>query len=663
MAIDISRVVTLDFETFYDQDYTLSKLSTSEYVRDPRFKAQMVGIKIGKGKTKIYPAGKIKAALQAIPWSVYALLCHNTAFDGLILWERYGIKPCYYLDTLSMARGLHSNEIGAGLAEVAPFYGKGDKIQGVLENTKGLLDWPKEVIQNVGVYCAQDVDLTFEIFQEMLKVYPQKELDLINLTCRMFCQPSLRIDAPRVQAEYDKEVAERSRIMLETIDTSAEEYQSLLKGKDKALIGTERELLIAKKVLGSNERFADLLRAEGVEPPVKLSPAWMKKSQAERTDEGKWIYAFGKDDLEFTGLPENIDVLGAGLDLNKKADVAKLAAKQERIQQLVDARLAVKSTVDITRAERFLKAAENGGLLPAGYAYYRAKTGRFGGTNKINLQNLPRGGELRKSILAAPGHVLCVCDSGQIEVRVNAWLWDQTQLLDAFRAGRDVYCDFGRDIYGREITRDDKDERHVAKTAVLGLGYGMGAAKFQLALARGAGGRKVVLSIDEAKRVVNVYRRINAKIVKGWQFCETIITDMATGRAGSYKCLHWEKERIWLPNGMCLKYPDLRFKPGEGFGGEWTYQDKNSRVKIYPSKLDENLVQALARIIVMDQMLEIDKKYPVVMTTHDEVVAMPRLRAADACQRYMGQCMATPSPWCADIPLSFEGGYAENYSK
>ena len=663
MSVDLSRIVTLDFETYYDQHYTLNKLSTSEYVRDPRFKVQMVGIKLGKTKTKIYTGDKIKAALQAIPWGAYALLCHNTAFDGLILWERYGIKPRYYFDTLSMARGLHSNEIGAALAEVAPFYGKGDKIQGVLENTKGVLDWSKEMTQNVGRYCAQDVDLTFEIFQEMLKVYPEKELDLIHLTCRMFCQPVLRIDAPRVQAEYDKEVAERSRIMLETVDTHFSEYQGLLKGKDKALTGKERDLLIAKKVLGSNERFATLLRAEGVEPPVKLSPAWMRKPQAERTDEGKWIYAFGKDDLEFTDLPSNLEKLGVGLNLNKKADVIKLAAKQERIQQLVSARLAVKSTMDVTRAERFLKVAGNGGLLPAGYAYYRAHTGRFGGTNKINLQNLPRGGELRKSILAASGHVLCVCDSGQIEVRVNAWLWDQVQLLDSFRAGRDVYCDFGYDIYGRAITKEDKDERHVAKTAVLGLGYGMGAPKFQLALARGAGGRKVVLSIDEAKRVVNVYRRVNAKIVKGWRFCETIIADMAAGREGSYKCLHWEKERIWLPNGMCLKYPDLRFKPDGDFGGEWTYQNKNSRVKIYPSKLDENLVQALARIIVMDQMLEIDKKYPVVMTTHDEVVAMPRLRAADACQRYMGKCMSTPPAWCADIPLSFDGGYAVNYSK
>ena len=656
--IDLSKVVTLDFETYFDSNYTLKKLSTSEYVRDPLFKAQMVGIKIGKRTTKIFGASKVKQAIQSIDWSSHDLLAHNTAFDGLILYERYGVKPRYYYDTLSMARGLHGNEIGAGLEDVSVYYGGGGKIKDTLELTRGVLDWDRELTKKAGIYTTQDVEECFRIFCEMLKDYPQSELDLINLTIRMFCQPKLCIDVPRVQAEYEREKKEREEKLLTVTKDLLFTNQTLLKGAEKKLEGIERDLLIAQRIIGSNERYATLLRNEGVDPPVKLSPAWIKKPPAERTEEGKWIYAFSKDDLDFIALPDDTDILGKGLNLNKKGDVEKLARRQERMQQLVDARLSVKSTSPITRAGRFIKAGENGGKLPAGYAYYRAHTGRFGGSNKLNLQNLPRGGELRKSILAAPGHVLAVCDSGQIEARTNGWLWDQNDMLELFRTGQDVYCNFGSAIYGRTITKEDKTERHVAKTAVLGLGYGMGGPKFQMTLARGAGGMRVNITEAEARSIVTTYRQRHAMIVRGWKICGTIIEDMAAGREGEYKCIQWEKERIWLPNGMCLKYPDLRWKDNE-----WSYQVKQSRTKLYSSKLDENIVQALARIIVMDQMLAIDKKYPVVMTTHDEVVAMPRTRSADACTRFMAKCMTTPPKWAPDIPLSQEGGWAINYSK
>ena len=117
--VDWARLVSLDFETYYSDDYTLSKLSTSEYVRDKRFKAQMLGIKIGNGKTRIIPPKRIKAELAKINWSTHAVLCHNTQFDGFILSHHYGIHPAFLYDTLSMARGLHSNDIGAGLDEVS----------------------------------------------------------------------------------------------------------------------------------------------------------------------------------------------------------------------------------------------------------------------------------------------------------------------------------------------------------------------------------------------------------------------------------------------------------------------------------------------------------------------------------------------------------------
>lgn len=678
--VDWDRLVALDFETHFDSDYTLSKLSTSEYIRDPRFEALMVGVKVGKKKRVVIPGPKIRAFLKTIPWKTHSLLCHNVQFDGFILSHHYGVVPAKYYCSLSMARGLHSNEIGAGLDEVAQFYGLAGKLKGNLEKMKGLRykDLVEQKLYDQGAeYCGVDVDIMTDIFKQMVPKMPRDEIDLVDLTCRMFCDPVLEVDLPRVQAEYDREVGRRVEMLTSLIDTKLHEH--VLKTKaEKALTGQERAVTITKKVVGSSEMFANLLRAEGLEPPRKVSPSWMKKPKDERSDEDKYTYAFAKDDEKFINLPDNIEALSTGLNLAKVADLKKLTARQDRVRALVECRLAVKSTTNVTRAERFLKAGAAGMKLPVGYAYYRAHTGRWGGNNKMNMQNLTRGGELRLSILAAAGHVICTVDSGQIEARVNAWLWGQHDLLDSFRSSdtwdkskgtahgddRDAYCKFASLIYNREITTEDKLERFVGKVCVLGLGYQMGWLKLQVTLAKGAlGGPPVFFDDSTCKGIVNTYRRANNKIRDGWEKCNQIIADMAAGRTGSHGPISWEANTIWLPNGMCLKYPDLRQNENEDGYMEWTYQSGAMRKKIYGGLLCENLVQALARIIVGTQMLRISKKYRVVMTTHDEVSTHVKKALGPKALEFMQKLMKTPLEWCKDIPLNCEGGFDVNYSK
>lgn len=676
--IDFSKVVTIDFETAFDDDYTLKKMSTSEYVRDERFKIHMMGIKIGNRKRRVVPGRLVAQELAKIDWSSHGLLCHNTAFDGLILSHHFGVVPCLYLDTLSMARGLHSNDIGASLDEVARYYGIGNKIPDVLDQSKGLRELPPALYKQMAEYCGVDVDLTIELLRLMAPNFPHSELRLVHLTINMFCNPVLKVDIPRVQAEYEREVREREELLLSAVDLSQYDPKELLKGKERELAGKERDMLMVKRIIGSSERFAALLRAEGVEPPVKISPAWIKKKPAERRDEDKWAYAFAKDDADFIELPSRIEEISRDLDLDNKDDVAKLAKRQERLKMLVECRLAVKSTTNITRAERFLKAGANGWSLPVGLSYARAHTLRWGGNNKMNMQNLQRGGELRQSILAPKSHVVCVQDSGQIEARVNAWLWGQDDLLQAFRNAdsdpegkvfRDAYCLFGDDIYGREITKADKMERFVSKVCVLGLGFQMGAPKLQATLAKGAlGGPPVYFELNHCKMIVNTYRRRNYRIEQGWRICTQIIEDMAAGRTGSWKCLSWEKETIWMPNGLSLKYPNLKkaTNPDTGYD-EWTYeatsQDKTRIKKIYGGLLCENIVQCLARIIVAEQMLAISENYRVVMMTHDEIVTVAPKRSANKCIREMNRIMRTPPAWCPDLPLNAEGGYDIRYSK
>lgn len=674
--VEWERLVSIDFETYYDQDYTLSKLSTSEYVRDKRFKAQMMYLKVGTKPARIIPPNKIRAELRKINWATHSLLCHHTQFDGLILSHHYGVVPSFYYDTLSMARGLHSNEIGAGLDEVSVYYGGGGKIHDVLETTKGVLNWSPTLFNAVTPYCMNDGEEMLRVFKEMICALPSEEIDLIDVIVRMFCDPVLRVNTERVEKELDREIKERDALLATIIDLKPYKddlavYKKVLpKTAERNLPPDEHDKLMVRRIIGSNERFAALLEAEDVDPPVKLSPAWMKRSQEEReaTLEDKWSYAFAKDDLEFVNLPDQQDRWTIEYDLEDPKQVAMCAAKSIRLRALVDARIAVKSTTNITRAERLLTAAANGMSLPAYYAYSRAHTHRLGGGDKRNLQNLQRGGELRQSIEAPKGHSLVVGDSGQIECRVNAWLWGQTDLLDIFRAAGDPYCVMATKAYGRTITKADKIERFVGKVLTLGLGFQMGAPKLQMTLAKGAlGGPPVFIPLREAQRWVNIYRAANRKIEAGWEICNGIIEDMAAGRTGSHGPITWEANKVWLPNGMCLHYPDLKKSKNDKGWDEWTYgstlKGTPIRKKIYGGLLCENIVQALARIIVLYQLLDLSKMYRLVMTTHDEGVLCVKTREADTAFQRMMKRMTTPLHWCPDIPLAAEGGHATNYSK
>lgn len=702
-TIDWDRLVVLDYETFFSDEYTLRKLSTSEYIRDARFKAQCVGIKVGRKPVKVVPANRIASELRSIPWATHSLLCHHTQFDGFILFEKYGVSPLKLYDTLSMARALHNNDIGAGLDEVSQYYGGTGKLKDILEKTRGVLNWSPALFKEVIPYVVTDVEECLRIFQCMLPKMPADEIELIDRVCRMFTEPLLDIDRPRVQKELERELAEKKRIMLSFVPEADAVGIKLTNAELKALVPTTKVGAVAvalgeplqedidvrrvKKLIGSNA-FPHLLRNEGVDPPRKISPSWIKKPRNERTEDGKYTWAFARTDLAFIGLQEH---------------------SNPRVRELVEARLSVKSTTNETRAGRFLKTTEGGKALPVYYKYSAAHTHRLGGGDKNNLQNLKRGGELRKSIKAPPGHVIAVKDSGQIEARINGWLWGQDDLLDDFRKAdafeasvahlpkkerpiargddRDAYCKFADIVYGREILKSDDEQRFVGKVAVLALGYQMGPDRLRNTLALGTMGPAVFLSEDECKRIVYAYRRKNFKIQTGWKICERIIDQMARGIAGSHKCISWDKETIYLPNGLTMHYPGLHDKrfseeriaervvaaitpeladPDMDRNPDWpefVYYRKDAEVKIYGGLLCENIVQALARIVVMSQLLEISKKHRVVMTTHDEVAALIKKAAAAKASEFMQKVMMTPPAWCSDIPLNAEGGYDVFYSK
>lgn len=605
-------VVTLDYETFYGKDYTLSgKINTSEYVRDDRFHVHGVAIKKGNGKTLWYTGRNIALALKEIDWSKTAMIGHNTAFDGFITSEVYGHKPAFYIDTLSMSRATRGHATRHDLDTVAKAFGHGGKVKrDALANTKDKMQLTKDEEAKLGGYAVDDVDDTYKIFWDMYPHMPDDELRLVDITMRMFCDPVLEIDIPRVKAELENELGAKAAALLRS--------------------GAQVDDLM------SNDKFARLLQAAGAQLPQKISPST-----------GKLTYAFAKSDLAFQELMKN---------------------GNDKVRALCEARLKVKSTIGETRANRFLEAGRDGMKLPILLNFSGAHTHRWSGGNKMNLQNLKRGGELRRSILAPKGHVVVVADSSQIEARVLAWLSQQMDIVNAFATKQDVYKLMASAIYGVPVEDITKDQRFIGKICVLGLGYGMGPQKLQQTLKQGTMGPSVDISEDECRRIVSIYRQKNWKIKAFWKKMDQMITNMTLGIESKEGPIEAGKGFLRLPNDMFLQYFGLHgtaeIVRNDLVMTETTYLTRTGRTKLYGGLLTENVVQALSRIIIAEQMLKIhDAGYRIVTMTHDEIVIIAKKKDAKKALDFMIKTMSTPPDWAPDLPLAAEGDFDDCYSK
>lgn len=624
-------LVTLDFETFYDKGYSLSAMNTFTYVADERFSIHGVGIKIDDQPTRWF--NDTVAALahvdecntDSLP---IALLCHNTYFDGWILHHHFDWHADLYLDTMCMSRGLFPAS-SASLEKLCerlwpndPKMRKGKELVQFKGVTTEQLHSTPAALKTMTRYCHQDVDLTHAAFLRMEPHYPDPELRLIDLTLRMMCEPLVRIDVPRVHACLSGAIEHRNQLI--------------------------RESGYAESTLSSNTKFEALIRNLGLPVPLKDSPT---AKEADGTTPKK-IAALGKADLGFQEL-------------------RRAFTQFEHIWQ---GRIAAKSVGEITRAERFIATADQcDGYMPVPLIYYSAHTGRYGGGEKLNLQNLGRTSELRRSLCAPPGQMVYVADSSNIEARMLAWEAGQEDLLEIFRTGGDVYAYTAQDIYNRPIDKKkDPHERFVGKVTALGLGYGMGWRKFKDTLAAGAlGGPPVFMEDHEVQHIVNTFRTKRWAIKGYWQQADQAIVDMYMGNSRQWGPLTIHRNCIVMPNGMALQYPGLRPAEDDEFGG-WEYHNGQFFTKIYGGKLVENITQALARIVLFDQMLAINELFEphggrVVMNVHDEIIAIgPDLGVDEADNELFQQMltiMRTAPRWCPDLPLDGEGGVAAEYSK
>ena len=618
-------LITLDFETYYtDKDLGFRTQTTEEYIRDPRFEVIGVSVQVNDGSPNWFSGDResTRKWLAQFNWEESIVLAHNALFDGAILAWHFGIKPMALADTLCMARALHGVEVGGSLAKLATRYNvgvKGDEV--VKAINKQRTDFTAEELSLYGDYCVNDVDLTYKLFLLMLPSFPQEELRLIDMTLKMFTEPVLYVEQSTLQ---------------ERLTELQSEKQQLLQGlMEKLSCASEEEV---REKLSSNKKFAEVITGFGVEVPYKTS-----------VTTGKQIPALAKKDEGFIALTEHDDPF---------------------IQQLCAVRLGTKSTLEEKRIERFMDIGKrNRGALPIPLKYYGAHTGRWSGTDKVNFQNLPsrdpKKKALKKAIVPPDGYMVINSDSSQIEARVLAWLAGQEDVVKQFADGEDVYSIFASNVYGRKVTKADPTERFVGKTCILGLGYGTGALKLQHTLATSQP-VSVKLDEDECKRIVNVYRDSNSEIIALWREADNMLRNMIDEKIpkpiqfGEHSCVHYDKQGIILPNGFRIRYPNLRRADKDG-KIQIVYDSRKGEVSIWGGAVVENIVQALARIIVGTQMCEINHKYRVALTVHDAAVVVAPEDEVDDAIEFVTRVMSAPPDWAQGLPVACEAKVGATY--
>jgi len=603
------QLMVIDFESFYSKSYSLSKLTTEEYINGDEFEVIGMSIKLGEAETTWHTGDReyLTSILKDLFWDNITLIAHNCFFDASILSLYFGIFPARYIDTLSMARAIHGISVGGSLAKLATHYDLGEKGTEVVDALgKHLKDFTAAELAKYGEYCINDTELTYALFYKLLPHYNSTELSLIDITTKMGVVPRLELDVLLLEEHIYGVKAEKERLLATTT--------------------------VDKSELTSNPKFAKVLEGYGVEVPMKLS-----------LKTGKMTYAFAKTD---DGLKELLD------------------HPNLTVRALTTVRLSVKSTLEETRTERFIAIASRMGKLPIPLKYYGTATGRWaaGGGQKVNFQNIPRGSALKEVIIAPEGQMIVGADLSNIELRVGMWVAGEMNALKILGDGGDLYKEFASKAFDVPYEEVTKEQRFIGKTSQLGLIFGVGAAKLRGAVKAGSG---MDLGEEESKRIVDLYRATYTGVTTLWKTCTTAIkaiaddSDFTFGTGGLY--VVEGKKGIKFPSGMYMQYPELEHKVNMETGEQgYKYKMRNGYDRLYGGKLTNNLVQGTARCIMSEAMVRVNKRYPIVLTIHDALyILAPEAEAQEALDFLIEEMTKVPS-WMPGIPLAAEGGYGRS---
>lgn len=622
------KFLFFDFETFYTKDYSLRKMTTPEYIFHPQWETISCGVQIDDGPVDVVPGPDFGRWISALDPNEYTTVAYNALFDNAILAWRYNWVPRRMVDALGLARYSLSHILPRlSLEKVSEHFGlpaKGNIMHLGLSYqdlvSRGL--WSPHVD-----YTKGDVANCHTIFDRLAPGFPAGEWKVMDLVLRAAVQPQFQPNIEMLRAHHAKLVADKENLI-------------------------ERSGL-TREQLSSAAEFAAALELYGVTVEHK------------ETDKGNWIPAVAKTDNFMKELAEHDD---------------------EWVRTAAEARLGVKSTLEESRCARLLAIAElpwssvascPSPAMPIPLRYAGSHTQRLSGEWKINMQNLPkakpdRPAILRKSLEAPAGHTVVVADLGQIEARLTAWL-SHSPLIDAFRQGTDVYRAMAAEIFATPMEKVTDQQRFVGKSAVLGLGFGLGATNFY---------RKTVVNArlqgeditsfftpELAQQTVDVYRRVNKPTVQLWYLLDELLRSSWMGRktpqrVGPVVISHGT---VTGPGSLQMRY-DVPYGPRDNPEEIVKYPAPREDIfyrhggrphKIYGAAFLENIIQFLARIIFFNAAVRIAKQgYPMANTSHDEAGWVVLEKDVDAVKELVHRELTTPPSWAPDLPLkaSVESG-------
>ena len=618
------RNLFLDYETFWSQTHSLSKMNPVAYVQHRETEIQSMAYAYGDDEVEVLFGDEIKAWWKEQDVTKTRIIAHNgSGFDHMISAWRYGVRPAQWACTLAMARPVYNKVAGGSLKALAELLGL--KAKGNLEaiGTKGrkLKDFTPDEIEAMREYNKTDVELCRGIFYHLEPKTPEHEMEIMDMTTRMLLAPKFRVDVP---------------LLRETLATEIERKEQALELLAEKLDVHSADAM--KKRLMSNPQLAHLLEELDCPVPMKVSPTT-----------GKATFAFAKNDEAFLSLMEHPNHL---------------------VSAAVGTRLGIKSSQLETRLQTFITMAEaTGGRMPIALNYWGAHTGRFSGAFGANQQNLPRVNPkepkltdaLRRCLIVPKGHKVVVADLSGIELRVNHFLWKVKSSMDLYAKDpeADLYKEFATKLYNIDHSEVTKDQRQFAKLCQLGLGFGMSHQKFQIAAAQ----QGVELSLKEARDAVGKWREVYLSIVNGWEECGNALYNINDGLRSSidpWGLCQTRSYGILLPTGR-LRYPGLHQEENKKGKLEWVYGSGRHVTRTYSSKITENIVQSLARHILAEQMITIQERYPISHTVHDEVILVVPEDEAETALKFMLDTMKTPPEWWPEIVLWAEGDIADNY--
>ena len=628
------RLLFLDFESYYDNVYSLRKITPAEYILDPRWETHMMGAAVYDGPNEIIEAANIPSFLRSFPVEDTITITYNALFDNCILAWRYGYVPARMIDCMGLMRMLRGHVLkGVSLETAADYFHlpakghtsaqvKGMRLAAIMSNPV-LWEQYKD-------YCRRDVYLMRAIFNQLLPEMPPSQWKVMDLVLRAAVEPQYVIDYDMLNKHYADVVDEKNQLMI-------------------AANSNKLDLM-------SNDKFAEALINLGVEIGMKPSPS----------DPAIEIPAFAKTDEFMSDLQEHDD---------------------PAVQALAAARLGVKSTLEEKRSQRLLAIADlnwhvhgsDGGkkrLMPIPLRYAGAHTMRLSGDWKINMQNLPtgRGGKptkLRQALIAPSGSKVVVGDLGQMHARITSWL-SGSPLLQMFREKKDPYNAQASNIFQRPINRklpSDEIEGQIGKAAVLGLGFGAAAKKFYgmvIRAVRASGGDvealKKVWTLELAEKAVRAYRKAERQTVDLWYRLDLILETAFAGKESPIMLGPVEIGHGYVKGPSGLK---MQYVVPEDFGGrDKFYLHAKRHHKIYGASFLENIVQFLEVEIMQAAASRLAKRgIRYASQSHDELAFVVRDEDVDRVKAIVVEELTRSPSWAPDLPLTATVNSGQSYGE